>query len=378
MRPVLPAAAIAVLAACATVPTQTRFMAEQGVTVTSEGLRTKLRAEAIPFTGRMGEAADAVREASADPDVRRRTLVWKINVVPALYRTLFSQRPLVALVDTWALLLQAEGYLESPEGREAFGPGVERMLATTRELEGRVKEIAAWAAPGRDLVKVRATLQRWAENHPVHLTFATRESAESYLATASPTEELGAFAVAGRMGEDLGGIIDRMDFLPVMVPLQATWQAELVYLDLVDPRMAVALERGGEALGKVDDMLQWLGTAGLDRFADAQRVQLMKAIGSERTEVERLVERQRLAIQEFVDRERVAVAAMIAEERAATLAEARALVDHATAQAARSASDVVDRALLRIAVLVGIALAVLLGIALVSRRRGATAGASRG
>ena len=377
MRPALPAAAIAVLAACATVPTQTKFMEEQGVKVTSDALRTKLRAEAIPFTGRMGEAADAVREASADPAVRRRTLVWKINVVPALYRALFNQRPLVALLDTWALLLQAEGYLESPEGREAFGPGVDRMLAATRELEGRVKEIAAWAAPGRDLVKVRTTLQRWAENHPVHLTFATRESAESYLATVSPTEELGAFALAGRMSEDLEGIIDRMDFLPVMVPLQATWQAELVYLDLVDPRMAVALERGGEALDRVDDMLQWLGTQGLDRFADSQRLQLMRAIGSERAEVERLVERQRLAIEEFVDRERRDVAAMIAQERAATLAEARALVDHATAQAARSASEVVDRAFLRLAVLVGVALAVLLGIALLARRRGTMAGPPR-
>ncbi|MGA8893307.1 MAG: hypothetical protein WB493_17230 [Anaeromyxobacteraceae bacterium] len=377
MRPILPAAAIAVLAACATVPTQTKFMEEQGVKVTSEALRTRLRAEAIPFTGRMGEAADVVRESSADPAVRRRTLVWKINVVPALYRTLFNQRPLVALLDTWALLLQAEGYLASPEGREAFGPGVDRMLATTRELEERVREIAAWAAPGRDLVKVRAALQAWAEKHPVHLTFGTRENVENYLASVSPGEELGAFALAGRMGEDLEGIIDRMDFLPVMVPLQATWQAELVYLDLLDPRMQVALEKGGEALERVDDMLQWLGTKGLDRFANEQRVQLMLAVGSERAEVERLVERQRLAIEEFVERERVAVAALIAEERAATLADARRLVDHATAEASRSAMEVVDRAFLRLAVLVGVALAVLLGIALLARRRSAPGGPPR-
>jgi hypothetical protein len=377
VRPILPVAAIAVLASCATVPTQTRFMEEQGVKVTSQALRTRLRAEAVPFTGKMAEAADAVRAESVDPAVRRRTIVWKINVVPALYRSIFTQRPLIALVDTWALLLQAEDFLRSPEGKEAFGPGADRMLATTLELEARLKEIAAWAAPDRDLAKVRAALQRWVEKHPVRISFATRESAESYLATLAPTDELGAFAVAGRMGEDLEGIIDRMDFLPVMVPLQATWQAELVYIDLVDPRMDDVLQRGGEALGKVDEMLEWLGTAGLDRFADSQRIQLMRAIGSERQEAERLVERQRLAIQEFVDRERRDVAAMIAAERTATLAEARALVDHATAQAARSASEVVDRAFLRLAVLAGVSLAVLLGIALVLRRRGAAGGAPR-
>jgi len=377
VRQILPAAAIAVLTACASVPTQTKFMEEQGVKVTSEALRTRLRAEAIPFTGKMGEAADAVRESTSDPKVRRRTLVWKLNVVPALYQTLFNQRPLVALLDTWALLLQAEDYLRSPEGQAAFGPGVERMLATTLELEGRVKEIAAWAAPERDLVKVRASLQRWVEKHPVRLTFGTRENVEPFLATLAPGEELGAFALAGRMGEDLEGIIDRMDFLPVMLPLQATWQAELVYLDLVDPRMDDVLRRGGEALGKVDTMLEWLGTDGLDHFADEQRIQIMRAIGSERQEVERLIERQRGAIQEFVDRERIAVAAMVAEERAAAIADAQRLVDHASAEASRRAMEVVDRAFLRLAVLVGVSLAALLGIALVLRRRGVAAGPPR-
>jgi hypothetical protein len=245
------------------------------------------------------------------------------------------------------------------------------MLATTLELEGRVKEIAAWSAPERDLVKVRASLQRWVESHPVRLTFGTRESVEPFLATLAPTEELGAMALAGRMGEDLEGIIDRMDFLPVMVPLQATWQAELVYLDLVDPRMETALTRGTQALDKIDAMVAWLGTDGLDRFAQEQRVQLVRAFGSERVEVERLIERQRLAIQEFVDRERVAVAAMITAERAAVVADARLLVDHASAEASRRASEVVDRALLRISVIAGVSLAVLLGIAIVLRRRGA-------
>jgi hypothetical protein len=162
-----------------------------------------------------------------------------------------------------------------------------------------------------------------------------------------------------------------------MVPLQATWQAELVYLDLVDPRMDDVLLRGGEALGKVDAMLEWLGTDGLDHFADAQRIQLMRAIGSERQEVELLIERQRGAIQEFVDRERVAVAAMVAQERAAAIADAQRLVDHASAEASRRAMEVVDRAFLRLAVLVGVSLAALLGIALVLRRRGAPGGTPR-
>ena len=98
--------------------------------------------------------------------MRRRALVWKINVVP-LYRTLFNQRPLVALLDTWALLVQAELYLESPEGETAFGPGVVTVLATTKDLEGRLREIVQWVFPDRDLAPIRSKVQAWAERHPV-------------------------------------------------------------------------------------------------------------------------------------------------------------------------------------------------------------------
>ena len=185
MRGFLLAAALLTVA-CATVPVQSEFMEQQGVKVSSEALRTRLRSEVIPFTGLMEQAADSARAASTDPAVQRRLLVWKINVVPALYRTLFNQRPMVALLDTWTLLLQVEGYLRSPQGKATMGPGSPQVLATAIDLESRVQEIVAWAAPGRDLKKVRAMLERWADEHPVQSTFATRDGVEQYLSTVTP------------------------------------------------------------------------------------------------------------------------------------------------------------------------------------------------
>ena len=337
--------------------------------VSSEALRMRLRAEAIPFTGLMEQAADAATAASPDPAVRRRALVWKINVVPAMYRTLFNQRPLVALVDTWALLLQAEQYLESEEGRKAFGPGAATVLATTRELEGRVQEIARWAVPDRDLAAVRVKVLGWASNHPVRLTFATRESIEQFLVTVKPTEELSAFAVVGQLNEDVSGMISRLDFLPVMVPNLAVWRAELTYVDLVDPRMEDAMKRAGEAMARVDAMIAWLGTDGLDGFADEQRIQIMRAIAAERAEIERIVRTQREEIQAFVDRERVEIAALVQRERLAVMADAQRLGDHATAEAARRATEVVDHAIARLAIVLGALLVLAAVLYLVVRRR---------
>ncbi len=358
-----------VVVACATIPTQTKFMEKEGVKVSSEALRMRLRSEAVPFTGLMEQAADAASAEATAPAQRRRALIWKINVVPALYRTLFNQRPLLALIDTWALLVQAEDYLESPEGKEAFGPGVAIVLATTRDLQLRTRGIAAWAVPDRDLSQVDARVRAWAGKHPVKLTFATRDSIEQTLVTMAPGEELSAFALVGLMSEDLEGLISRMDFLPIMVPRQATWQAELAYLELMEPRVEVGLGRVGEALQRVDEMIAWLGTTGLEGFAEEQRIQIMKAFASERVEIEKLLDRERAGVEAFVGRERSEIAAIVQRERVAAMADAQRLADHATAEASRQARELVDHAFARVAVLLGATLLGVLVIVLVARRK---------
>ena len=358
-----------VVVACATIPTQTKFMEKEGVKVSSEALRMRLRSEAVPFTGLMEQAADAASAEATAPAQRRRALVWKINVVPSLYRTLFNQRPLLALIDTWALLVQAEDYLESPEGKEAFGPGVAIVLARTRDLQLRTRGIAAWAVPDRDLSQVDAKVRAWAGKHPVKLTFATRDSIEQTLVTMAPGEELSAFALVGLMSEDLEGLISRMDFLPIMVPRQATWQAELAYLDLMEPRVEVGLGRVGEALQRVDEMIAWLGTTGLEGFAEEQRIQIMKAFASERVEIEKLLDRERAGVEAFVGRERSEIAAIVQRERVAAMADAQRLADHATAEASRQARELVDHAFARIAILLGATLLGVLVIVLVARRK---------
>jgi hypothetical protein len=357
------------LVSCASIPTQSEFMKEQGVKVSSEAIRMRLRAEAIPFTGLMEQAANEASAASSDPAVKRRTLVWKVNVIPAMYRTLFNQRPLIALLDTWALFVQAEQYLESDEGKKAFGPGAATVLATTRELEGRLLEILRWAAPEKDPGALRAKIEGWAVKHPVRITFATRDSIEQYLVTLAPSEELSAFAVVGQLNEDMNGMIGRIDFLPVMVPNLAMWKAELAYVDLVEPRMEDAMARAGAALERVDAMIAWLGTAGLDGFADEQRIQIMRAVAAERIEIERIVATQRGEIQVFVEKERAEIAAMVQKERAAVMADAQRLTDHATAEATRSAKEVVDHAVWRVAVVLGALLLVAAALAWVVRRK---------
>jgi len=185
----------------------------------------------------------------------------------------------------------------------------------------------------------------------------------------APSEELSAFAVVGRMSEGVDGLISRMDFLPVMVPNQVTWQAELAYVDLIDPRLGVALQRGEEALAKVDRMLAWLDGPGLEGFADRQRVALMDKLATARIEIERILDAERANLRSFVDEERNAVFEQLRQERIAIMADAQRLTDHATAEAATRAKEIVDHALVRVAWILGAVLIVLLAAAFLVRRR---------
>lgn len=369
LRPWLPIAGTVLLASCASVPTQTRSMADLGAQVSSEAIRVRMRSEAVPFIGLMAQAADEAAASATDPGERRSAIIWKIGVVPSLYRTLFNQRPLIAILDTWALLVQAQMYLESPEGRAALGPGVAGMLATTKELQWRVREIAHWAVPDKDLSRVDAKVRAWAQEHPIGLSLAARDSIEPYLVSLAPAEDLSAFAVVGLMSEDLAGLASRMDFLPFMLPNQFTWQAELAYLDLVDPRLDLALSTGVHALEQVDAMLAWLGTTGLDGLAEEQRVQIMRAVSEQRMGIEATLDRQREELEAFVRKERAELAARVTRERVAAMEGAQRFTDRATSEAARRATEMVDYVLACIAILLGAGFVVGLAITWVAQRR---------
>jgi hypothetical protein len=330
-------------AACATSsPRQTPFMKEQGATVSVEAMRMRMRAIAPPMTAQIEGAADRIRRSTTDPGIQRQAIVWKLNMVSSLYRELFSQNPMAGLLDAWAMLVQTENYLSTPESRAAFGEASAEARAATLDIEERVEETFRWAAPDRDPAKARAEIARWAAAHPIDAVLATRRSLREDLATRTAGDELSAFAAAAVAQEDLQGIIARMDFLPAILPKQSMWEAELAYQDYAEPRVEQMLRRADAALSRVDEVLLWLGGPGLQGLADREREALMAA-----------VDKQRVAVAELVAAERVEILEELRKERVAAIEDVRRMAKAATDDASRGAREVADHVLWRAALLVG-------------------------
>jgi hypothetical protein len=154
-----------------------------------------------------------------------------------------------------------------------------------------------------------------------------------------------------------------------MLPNLFTWQAQLAYIDLLDPRLDLALSRGMEALKQIDEMLAWLGTTGLEGLAEEQRIQIMRAVSEQRTGIEATLDRQREELEAFVRKERTEIAARVTRERVAAMEDAQRFTDRATSDAARRATEMADHVLAWVAILLGAAFVVGLAITWRAQRR---------
>jgi hypothetical protein len=215
-----------------------------------------------------------------------------------------------------------------------------------------VEETYRWAVPDRDPAELRTRLDAWAREHPIDGNLATRRSLREDMASRIAGDGLSAFEAVGVAEEDLRGLIARVDYLPSMVAKQALWQAEIAFEDQGAPRVEAVLLRADAALGRLDQVISWLGGPGLEGLADHERKALMDAVTEQRQALATLVDAERAEISRFASQERALVLAAMDRLRLEATEDARRIIREATEEGARKASAVVDRALLRAALLV--------------------------
>ena len=110
------------LGACARVPTQTATM--QAVPeVASPASLIQLQAfeAGRAISTILESAADSIRTASPDVDVRRNALLLKISAIPLIQEAALRTDPVIAVVDLYGLTIQLSNYLGTGAGSHSFG-----------------------------------------------------------------------------------------------------------------------------------------------------------------------------------------------------------------------------------------------------------------
>jgi hypothetical protein len=373
------------LPACSTsAPEQTRMMRESAdLDVSAEELRVRVRALVLPFSGIIEEAADAVAAVGPDPAYRLAALGIKTNAIPAVQATLLDPDPLVALLDTWALIAQMRLNLES-ERELAVPEGVLRALSRSLDrMEERITALVKSVARPGGYEHARDVVYQWAADNPHDMTkttLTTRQSAVGDLAAYSTVAGPGLREAIGGLSMGMGDIWERLDVYSAFLPKQARWHAELMVEEMMagsDP--ATALDDFSRLTDSIDRIAgtveQAPGLVAEERAAilsalQAERVIALETLSEELTAAYEFISRERTAVfseglalerellLEALREERIAAVETIRDERIATLEELDSIVGGLSEDAL---IRLVDRIFVRLALLI----AVLAGIAFI-------------
>ena len=326
------------LGGCLKVPQESASLSAMDATeVTAGELQMRVYEAGRRISFIIEYTADSIAGRSADPDIRRVTLRWKLAAIPLVEEASLRTDPVVAVADLWALTMQMSDFVKSGDGRALFGEYQPLAIAASDTIERIAVEVAGRLRPGgRPTAKDEQNLRAWAQRHPIQGKGLGRESILSTDWRVLSITETSLTGTVASIQRSLAGVTNRMGYMNEGIFKRVTWQTELAALELVPP----LIEQGQAAL---------LGEKVFDAITD-QRVASFAALTMEREAVLghyegsvwpvlEAMRAERGIVLEALRGERVAMLDALTKERIATLATADSMmqrsIEHAGAVAGR-------------------------------------------
>ncbi len=322
-------------------------------------LRAMSNVLAISVPGTIEVTADEIVAQSPNAATRRRALLWKIEVIPAFYQALFYADPMAAALDAWSLSIQLENAVSTPTGAEQLGALQPVAIEATHKIRMQIETAARTTAKSPEgFERAKATVERWAQEHPIAGPISSRPSILPELTRmAAGGLDISVFQVVADLPASLADLAARMDIYAAYLPKAARWQAELMADDFEgrgEVQRALATLASVEKLTeRANDLLSPTGIrTTLDTATGQVRAERVAALAS--------IDQQRVETLAYVTSERVAALADIDRERVALMQQ----VDELRRKALSDVDDVAARIIRRGAVAVAILLVLAAGLAL--------------
>lgn len=351
-------------------------------------LRVHVRALALPFSGLIEDTADTILAESSDPDVRELALRWKINGIPAIQAAIFQPKPLVALLDVWALVFQTRESFESGPDSQAPAEVVAIAQEAISEMESRINRVARLLGSTEAVEVLRRDIESWAARNPISASRSARSPTTSELARLTAGKNIGVRATVLAMNETASDMAARLDVYTAYLPKQARWQAEYLLHEMALDEDLTKIALGTAALSSELASLADTVDGAPELVADERRV-ILEALRKERIAVLESLHAQLVEALEFLETQRIevfsnhlqterqAVLAALAEERRVVLEalqdERVAALDQIEAMTQDlvlvTLEDLVDHAFIRLSQFSTVVLLVLGLTYLVMRRR---------
>jgi hypothetical protein len=327
-------------------------------------VRLKMRSLVGPMCGEIERTADQIAAGTADPEVRRAALRWKIEAVPTLSAALFQPEPITALVDTWAFFNQMADFFETGAGSKQLGDSAPVAVESCRRLEQEIADVAAAMTVSGDVAKVRAAVKKWAADHPIRYAIPGRETALGRALERDVPESWSTGEAVAEMTASVDDLNRKLDVYSDHLFRQVRWEGELLGDDLrladVPPLAERAVQSAERATATFDRLAPGFERAvavaeDTPALIASERKAAIDGLGKELTRTIAFLQEERIAALQQVTAERIAAISGMSQ----TVSEERKALDR---DIERIGLQLVDHAMWRLAQLVAAVLVFLGGL----------------
>ena len=249
--------------------------------ISAEELEGYLATYSSVFQGTVTVAADTIRANSRDPEIRRRTLLWKLRIIPLAYQTALLPDPLQSFVLLFTLASSQETYLSTGEGSQLFGKDQQIAIDASQELRQGIEQIGARFLSPSELARITQQVEAFSSEHPMRGEFVV-DTIQNYSEATkagnrfswlvgiplSPFTALKGVDSGAQAIRDFNQTALRFTQIVAVLPTFMRWNLELLAFDLESHN---TVESGLEAFQLLAQSAQQLSAAASSMPSDLGR-----------------------------------------------------------------------------------------------------------
>ncbi len=278
--------------------------------ISADELRSYLATYASVFQGTITVAADTIRGNTRDPEIRRRTLLWKLRISPVAYQTALLSDPLQSYVLLFALAASQADFLSTGDGAQLFGKDQGIAIEAADDLERTIEQIGARFLSKDELQRITQQVDHFSREHPMRGEFVvdTVESFSDATAVGGPFDWIVGIPLApfkALRGVDSGAQAIRefnqtaLRFTQVAaaLPTFLRWNLELLVFDIETHHSVESGLASFESLAQsAQELSAAAGTLPSDLGREAS--QLVSQVDASQGELKQTLEAARNALSE--------------------------------------------------------------------------------
>lgn len=222
---------------------------KEGKAYTVEALHQDLLGYASHFEAVIRSTSSNIASRAGSRDIRRRSLLWKVKLVPLANELATRDDTQEAFVSLALLTEVMKHYFTEGDGKNIFGPHQELAIEAAEQLEDRILSIGSDFLSNKQEKKLRTQIMTYARQHPIRGKDFSVESIENSLQEVDKGDNilstiinipLAPFSALQGVGSTPAAIRDfnrtSQSLVKVVenMPRIVRWQAELLAYDLED------------------------------------------------------------------------------------------------------------------------------------------------